>query len=248
MLYNSKSFVINITLSILLTLVCYGLTRAAIWSFDQTHKFAQMAIDPAMAMPVALVIQFGQNAVLYVRNMMKRQHASGNWLLGLALVFWVLVLLDAITNYGEWFVQHSNYQATDIPSTLAYAFGIFLCAGVVFVEEALAFLGAVTLHSWNQTLKSLGGDGIPMLDMLSNGMGMASPWQGNSQKPQEQKPQQQKHDGKQQRGQQPHPLPDDYHRYSEKKPGKPRPIGDPGQVTLPNGKVISLFPPNDENG
>jgi len=133
------------------------------WSLEQTVNYSHLISVAEMAWPIGIVIQFGQNFALWMRSKSRPTNLSGsqNWrgLFTLALsprTGWLYVwagaaTLDAMTNIGQWRVEH----AEAVPWSLVWILGHGVCIGVVGVEEVMAWAVATMLHHFNDLIQAI---------------------------------------------------------------------------------------------
>lgn len=253
-MYTERNFWATLIRSLMLTAVAIGLVIAAWWSFEQTVEFAGLALASSMRYPIGSIIQFGQNAALYARNKTSNPNERIMWM----GVFLFLGFIDALTNLGQWFVDHANVAVTDIPSAIAMGVGFFFCIGVIFVEEMFVVVFALTLHSWNETLKAAGASGLSILDLAaksSSNFGMfpeKGPKGNGGQKPQQQKrPEWTKHDKPSQEPRHPQTLrpgdramkPQLEDDFEDEDVDEPEVRPPTGAIRLADGREIKLNPP-----
>lgn len=185
-MFNVKSLWVHLFWALVLSAVSFALLTVGWWSLMQTIEFSGAALTQDMALPIGIVIQFGQNAALYAKHTIARPGTNdGLWF---NVTFAVLGAIDAITNYGQYFTEHGENWAspsgvTPIESTLGVVVGMGVCALVIFVEEFFALTFALCLNKWNEVIKAAGYKGFPMLDVAAAGvskMGFSSGGGGKS--------------------------------------------------------------------
>jgi hypothetical protein len=176
-----KNLWVNLSTSLLLTLVSTGLVWLAVWSFQQTFELCIVAINLETALPLAFAIQFGQNAALYAKNTMTNPNHKV-----IAMLTWAaLAFLDALTNLGQWFAEHpmGQFRAGNLVSVIGVIVGLSVCIGAIFVEEAFTYVFALCLNSWNDTLKAMGASGFKLLEIAAEQVRNAG-FGGDDKKPQ----------------------------------------------------------------
>lgn len=158
-----------------------GLMSISIWSFAQTWQFtnngSEVGIELIFSISfwLAVVIQYSQNAFLFMAFISKNKHynITDKLVINIRYIYmlgWIITsVIDAGTNVGQWRADNPDVASTWNIYSITWQ---LICVGCIFVEELFITTAGITLHKTNEWLVSMNFGGFDVFwlpDLMNHG-------------------------------------------------------------------------------